>query len=171
LEKFEVGKEFPLKSYKNFSDFGLIEVNSSLFDFIIGMVKPTSKEKMTIRREPLRYGCYYENYVPFLIIDFRFQNINFDATINIFKIDQNSVEEWLNTEANSVNLFLIDTATNIIEGIRLIGLDMNFVKELKDNLRKQLLLSNKEEVEKTIDDVYRKYSTQDLINKIKMINI
>lgn len=171
MYKYEIGREYPHRNFKDKGDFTLASINENLFDIIIGMEKPSNTEQKIIRQEPLRYGVYINKNVPFILFDFRFQNYSFDCSINFYKVKSEERENWLKTESNIINLSLVDTSNNIMKGVRLISVEIKFIRLIKQSLKMQLTSMHPDDIEKIISEVYTKYSTNELIYITKMYSL
>lgn len=168
--KYEVGKPFPHEGYRG-RDAVYAMVNEAFFDIVIVINKPTQSEKKTIKHEPMRYGAYIENSVPFVIIDFRFQDLNFDCSINFHKVSEKDRENWFKEKSNAMNIFLVDSTTYNLEAIRFVGVELDFASVLKDSLKEQIEFLTLADVENTISKIYQLYPTNELIKKTKMYNL
>lgn len=170
MVKYEVGKPFP-QNFAFGQDASFISTNESLFDLVLAMSRPTAHEKKTIKQEPIRYGCYYQEHVPVFIVDFRFQNLSFDATLNFTKVKEDKRKDWLKTEGNTIGIFVVDAQTNILHAMRMISVNLDFAMNIKNECKLQLQKHAEiAEVDSVINRIYRN-STNELINKIEMYNL
>lgn len=135
--KYEVGKPFNTPCPIPGGDFGLTRVLTSGFDIIVYLNKPSVNEKREFRQGVLRFGIYDAGDVPFFLLQFAV--IDMDATLNLFKakIETPKRSSWINNLGNALTLYLVDSQTNILHGIRLIGIEPADVEKLKAILHRQ----------------------------------
>lgn len=136
MTKYEVGKPFPHPDQKApGQDAARVMFIGEFFDVLIYSTMPEA-DKKAVTQGPLRYGVYQKDDIPFFLVDFN-GAISFDMPMNINKVDQAQVDTWLNAKANLVTLYLLDARTNILLGIRAIGLKSAVAEQIRDILEKQ----------------------------------
>lgn len=154
---FEVGKPFPWKKYIGLGDTTVAVFNNASFDVVISLVEPTPEEIKLFRKGNLKTGLFNYKNVPFLYLDF--SNYSVDVSLNINKLNDVEIDDWLNADANVINLFLIDGNTGILHAQRTISI--NFMEDIRDILEVQTQL-NKEETDLLISEATYKYTTDQM---------
>lgn len=163
---YEVGEEFPIvHPIGSRSGFMVQTMEGGSFDILAYIDRPTAKEKREFKQGIFRVGCYVDSDIPFIVC--QFDTIESDAPFNAHKINSELVGNWLNTEANAVTFYLIDAKTNILQAMRLIGID--FMNDLKNTLRKQLTTYNSSKaVDYKIDEIYNRVTTIQMLQNSKL---
>ena len=172
MTKYAAGKPFPLHNYADGTDKILCALNEGFFDVLCYLTDPINKEVEMFRTGKLRYGVYRNEHVPFFLIDFIGENWNCECSINIHKAQEDMVENWLNSDANTITIYLIDANSNILKSMRLIGIKQEVAEEIRDILEKQdEVYSSASEVNSKINSLMAMLSTQDMITRAKMHNL
>lgn len=101
-----------------------------------------------------------------------FDEMSVDACINFLQVFQDKADGWLNSESNLINLYLIDAKTNILRGIRLIGVQKDFANLVRDTCEAQdSAYSTHTEVQSIIDRITANVTTEQMMSKIKMYKL
>jgi hypothetical protein len=168
---YEVGKQFPEKHYQQGADIARIRtLEGGTFDFLMYMNKPSIAEIESAKTGSLKYALYIKNYIPFFILNFG--KFNLDAPFNILKVQKEHALEWMKTEANAVNLFLIDSADNTIKAMRLIGVDLQVMKNFKVACAKQIEnYTSVRDVDFATDAIMERYSTEAMWHDCKIYKV
>lgn len=171
LYTYEVGKPFPHPEQKAPGiEQPRVMVTSGFFDVLFYSLNPQA-DKATFTKKPLRYGVYQQDAIPFFIVDFP-GDFNFDVSININKVDNKHIDEWLNSDNNLVTLYLIDARTNIIHGIRAIGLKHEVAEQIRDICEKQdEHYASVGHVDIVINRITTTFSTGDMIKRTMMYRL
>lgn len=130
MTKFEVGKLFPIHNQAQAIEETKINTNEGFFDVCFYSLHVADDAKMFTKGK-LKYGVFVKDHIPFFILDF-VGGISVDASLNILKVKQDKVEAWLNSRANGITLYLIDAQTNILHGMRFIGIKNKVAEQIRD---------------------------------------
>lgn len=157
IYSFEVGKPFPWKKYVGRGDITVAVFNTASFDVVVSLVNPSPEEIKLFRQGDLKTGLFNYKNVPFLYFDFCEYSV--DVSLNINKLTDAEIDDWLNAEANAIDLYLIDGQTGILYAKRMIGI--NFMEDIRDILEAQTQ-QTKEETEELITEAINKYTTEQM---------
>lgn len=136
MQKYEVGKPFPHQEYLSKGEITSAMLNEAFFDVVCVIRNSTREERQQWKKGSLTVAVFEQLDVPFFIFDFG--DWSFDVNINILKIKyEEDVNSWLNSEANTITLFLVDADTGILEAIRYISIPRNFAEKTRDILENQ----------------------------------
>jgi hypothetical protein len=163
LTKFEIGQKFPIPVPAQYRNGFMIASNGLSFDLYGFLDQPTAREKKEFKQGLFKLGVYVQDDIPF--ITGKFAEIEFEAPYNAHKIEQAALETWLNNkEANLVTLFLIDSATYILHGMRAVGID--FMPAVKEAMKKQIArYKDSYFVDLQINTIYRNVTIVEMIKK------
>ena len=163
--KYEVNKPFPFPHPMPGAEITLSDITTGFFDIKCYMSNPAPDEIKDWRKGKIVTAIYEYQHCPFFIADFGSWNL--DASINILKIKtEEQREDWLNAEGNLVNLFLIDSSTNILKAMRTIG--VNYSEQLRDILEQQTEdYEDAASVEKRIAEIQHTVTTPEMIARAK----
>jgi hypothetical protein len=171
MQVYKVGEPFPGEHPLPGEDFTVAQLNQKFFDIkaYLSDIKP--KEEQQWRRGKIKYGVYVNSDIPFFIIDFDNNSWNIDVNINILKIkDAHQLDNWLNDDSNVINLFLINTESNILIAMRMISIRMDICEKIRDILEKQShTYGSHEEAELKIAAIQHSITTQEMIKRAQMI--
>ena len=163
--KYEVGKRFPHEKYLGTGEVTVAVLNTAFFDVVCVLGGITSDERKDWRKGKLAIYLYEQSNIPFIC--FAFENWNFDVSINIGKISEDQVDEWLNSESNLINLFLVDATTGNIEAMRMISIPQKLAERIRDICEKQTENSNSE-TERILNATLAGISTQFMIKNAEI---
>lgn len=163
--KYEVGKRFPHEKYLGIGEITVAVLNTAFFDVLCVLGGITSDEKKDWRKGNLGIYLYEQSNIPFIC--FAFENWNFDVSINIGKISEDQVDDWLNSESNLINLFLVDATTGNIEALRMISIPQKLAERIRDICEKQTENSNSE-TERILNATLAGISTQFMIKNAEI---
>ena len=173
MTKFEVGQPFPLHNHARGIEETRISFNESFFDIFFYLKRAGTEDIKTFRKGPLKYGVFESQNIPFFILELG-SNWTVDTSLNILKVKEDKIEQWLNSEANAITMYCIDADTNIILGMRLIGILPTVAEKIRDVLDEQLNMYNTRtanEVEAVINKILDNFTTEQMISRTKMIKL
>jgi hypothetical protein len=127
--RISLGEKWPADY--NRSDGMTPIIDGASLTFLAVLRGANESEIHAFRRGSLRYGLYAEESIPFILWEFR--GYEMDCHINMHKEPPDKRDAFLagEPEANAVQLYLVDGATDIVRGIRLVGTQPAFVQEIK----------------------------------------
>lgn len=157
FQVFEVGKTFPWKKYIGLGDVTVSVFNTVSFDIVVSFTAPHPEEIKLFRKGNLKTGLFNYKDVPFLYFDFNDYSV--DASLNINKLSETEIDEWLNAESTSINLYLIDGRTGILHAQRMISI--NFMEDIRDILEAQTQ-QTVEETDRLITEATSQYTTEQM---------
>jgi hypothetical protein len=169
MTKFEVGQEFPSHNRARGIEESRIDMNESFFDFCFYSAQ-ADEDKAMFTKKPIKYGLYVQEAIPFFIVEF--SEMSCDASINFLKVMQDKADDWLNSEGNIINFYLIDAKTNILKGMRTISVQKAFAELVRDTCEAQdEKYSTHTEVESIVNRITLSMQTSDMIKKGKMYKL
>jgi hypothetical protein len=164
--EYKVGSEFPFPNKSNGQEMALVSMNEAFFDVLYYINDASESDINTFRRGSMQYACFSESAIPFPIFKFPKSKWSFDVNINIFKVQEDKVEDWLNSESNIINLYLIDAQTNTLLAMRMIGTRTEYAEGIRDILDNQLeKYENKEQVDFMLQSILSAFPTEDMLAK------
>lgn len=157
FQVFKIGEPFPWKKYIGHGEVTISVFNTVSFDVVISFISPSPEEIRLFKKGNLEAGLFNYKNVPFLY--FNFYKYSVDASLNINKLSETEIDEWLNAESKKINLFLIDGQTGVLHAQRMITI--NFMDDIRDILENQTQ-QTKEETDKLITEATNKYTTDQM---------
>lgn len=148
---YEVGKQFPQP--KSSQEGPIVNGNSGFVDLILYLDNPTSKEVRDCKSGMLTIGVYAKDTIPFLLIKIYDTDLSFDAPYNASVMLDT---EWLRTDNNILNFFLVERQTNVLKAMRMLGLNDNLVSLFKSTAGSQTF-QTKEEYMKAVNKIYSEF--------------
>jgi hypothetical protein len=155
---YAVNERFPHEQYLEHGEITAPIIRTTFFDVFVSFNDITEMERKVFRNGPLQVSLYVNSTVPFVVFDFG-NNFSFDISINM-QLSSDPVE-WIESEGNALNMFLVDAKTGILKAMRALGIDMNLVNYLKQTCREQLELENGV-IANRIPGIMSVMSTQDM---------
>jgi hypothetical protein len=169
--KFEVGKRYPLP-FRQFDSMTPALDGASL-TFTVSMGRPKEKEIMGFRRGQLDYGLYTYEGIPFILCNFK-GCAELDSYINMRVEPKEKRDAFLfgEAEANLLQFYLVDNATGILRGTRVIGADTNFVPDIRATCVDQLSrYASSHEIIAVAQTLMSKYTIKDMMQRAKMFTM
>ena len=163
--EYRVGAPFPLVQYLGRGELTIAIMNQNFFDVLVCIVNPTKVERQAFRKGKLEVSLFEKDKIPFVIFSLE-NDFRFDVTIEINKIAQ-FTDDWLNSNANVVNLFLVDAETRKLEAMRMIAFNRQIAETIRDICEQQTEVSP-EIIATKIVTIQEIISSKDMIkNRIK----
>lgn len=171
METFTINTPFPAPNPAPGMDYARMRtMQGGSFDLLMYMAKPSPAEIEAAKTGPVIYGLFTQAFVPFFIV--KFETFSFDAPLNILKVDNDEEYTWIKSDANAVNLFLVEATTNIIVSMRCIGIDMELVHNLKSTCAKQLgTYRYPVEVDNAAAALMQRYTTDEMLRETKIYKL
>lgn len=171
--KFEVGKPLPLPMLTPpGQEICRVSFNEAFFDLVYWIAKSEKDAITAFTKNKLEYGVFVANEIPFFIVLLPAQKWSFDVSLNIKKVQDESVENWLNSEGNAVNMYICDWHTNELLGMRLIGIEPDTANKIRDVLERQdEKYKDSAAVDSVIQKIMLSYTTENMMMNIKMIKL
>jgi hypothetical protein len=161
-------KPFPDIRYRH--NLGLTVIpDAASFMLLANIDQLRMAEIVALKRGKLRYGVYVNECIPFFLLDLPEVKMTLDASFNIFKFEPSAVGQWLAAEANAVQLVTVKYENFIVKGQRLMGLNLDCMKKIKEACaEQQIRYENKTQVHNMAVRIYNAISTDDMIKHSKM---
>ncbi len=156
---YTLGQPFPDERYIRSYDSVLTRFSPNSFDIVITLTNMTAEERKALACNKFFVSLFVFKQIPFIVLDFGLYKCN--VSININKIRQIPISQWLNDEEDTVVLYILEEGTGILKNLRLCKFPL--MSELKFLLRLQLPLSM-EEVDARIAEGETAYSVLDMQN-------
>ena len=165
FQKFEVGK----KTFAPSAEGAMFNLTDSGCILIIRFNKPTAEEKRNIKSGVAQFKFTEINGIIFFLS--RFGTLSWMDSP--FLLDLAQCHDVPHSEAGiglSLHIMLVDASTGILEAQRLIGLSTDFSNHLADAMLKQPHFQSHATYLQTINSIYDKYSTPDMVDMAKYEN-
>ncbi len=158
--KYEVGKRFPHPEYLNRGEITTAIINSAFFDVVcvIGGISPNEKKDWS--KGKLSVLLYEKEQIPFVV--FAFDTWNFDVSININKVQQNKIDDWLNASGNIINLYLVEASSGVLVAMRMISIPASMAEKIRDMCETQSELSA-QHIDLKIKSILELVTTQEMV--------
>ncbi len=174
LIKLEAGKPFPLRNPLGGSDGAFASITGQSFDLICWANGLSSLEVKTWRKGKLRYGVFVRDGIPFFILHFPVLDWSLDVSIDILieKEKNRQYLEFMAGEGNAVTLYLVDGKTNILKGMRMIGLQPIVADAIKQACALQLeKYPNSAALNVSLQRLLSTYTTPDMMRSGVMVSL
>ena len=136
ITTYEIQKRFVHEKYLNKGEITIAMLNESFFDLVCILNGITASELKDWKKGKLTLYLYEKRDVPYIV--FQFGNWSLDININVLKAKDDEIANWLASDSNLINLFLIDEATGILKAMRTISVPKSFADEIRNICEKQL---------------------------------
>jgi hypothetical protein len=167
----KVGAPYPDARYKN-TEGAVIANNEQNFDILIVMQGITEPERKAFAKGKMRYGIFTEGGIPFFLLSFPDAQFTCDAPMNFHKLHTENRAEWLQSDANAINVISIEKRNYNVLSIRFCGLEPSVIKEFKASAETQLArYTTKEDVDRAINIILNRFTTEQMIGKAKMYTL
>ena len=130
---FEVNKKFPLTQYESAQE-GCYSMVGNFLDFVFLLEGISKQEVLKFKKETMRYGVFDKDSIPFVLFDFNV--MNFDSSINFKK--SNNTQLFIDSDANLMNLYLVEKRSFILKGMRSIGVKEDVAESLRQTASSQM---------------------------------
>lgn len=168
---YEVGKPYPHPEKKApGTEVPSIILTNASFDILFYSENPEA-DKAFYTTSPLQYGVFQAAHIPYIVFNFP-GYLNFEVTINILKTDPEQAEKWMNTRSNGVTMFLIHAHSNIIHGLRFIGIQPAVEAQIKDICEQQdHHYDTPEAVDAQIEAFTARYTSAEILKMTRMYKL
>jgi len=171
IQQFSVGTKFPLQYYQHDAMVPILAQSSLMF--VITMNPLSEQEVEIFQNGKIEYGVTIQEGIPFVVV--RFPGLaSFDCFVNFIAELSNKRDMFLAEEPNSnlVQFFLVDCATGILRGIRTIGTEPKFMREIKEACFGQVSkYPTASAVSAAADAILNQHQTSDLMKRARMFYI
>ncbi|GAB3740556.1 hypothetical protein GCM10028774_56430 [Spirosoma jeollabukense] len=168
MMSFDIGRPFPIDRYQATGQESIKAMMTvGLFDILFYTLNPVD-DRALFNRGLLRYGLYEREGLPSFLIEFP-GHFSFELPLNIRKIDPDAVADWIKSDANGLTLYLLNARSNIIEGIRFMGLRPELITQLRQVSQEQLArYPTPSAVEDGFDQIYAHTSLDQMVRGTTM---
>lgn len=158
----EVGKQFK-QGVTTYQEGCKVDITDGGIDFCIFYSAPTQEEIKDITKGSFKFGFYDENNV--ILMLFRFGSQAWMDSPYSVHLSENLTELREPSEGNgyALNVYLVDSNTGILKGMRLIGLNTRISKMLYRAIINQKQ-QNYEGFERNLNNIYAKYPAKVLVS-------
>lgn len=164
MQIISIGKMFPVDPL---GEGFIVMFRGATFDCVGFLGNLSDAETEAFRTGDLRYGLFVFRDVPVFLVDIDTFG-NTDLTLNLAIESCETRRDFFDHEANLINLFLCDYPAGIVRAMRTIGIDCATMGRIKDVCRRQ---EDGERIKGQINEVYRRFTTKQMINQIEMIRL
>jgi hypothetical protein len=172
VTKFEIGKKFPLTEYLVLDSYINALLNDSFFDIVCITNDLTTDEKRMWNKGEISVFLFEKDHIPYICVNFD-NKWSVDVNINILTEDEKKgeqfTEKWLNSQDNMINLYLVESTTGILEGMRTIAIPFDMGEKIRDICELQTEhYNNSEEVHEKIIMTNALIPTREMIKNSSM---
>lgn len=169
MNKIEVGKLFK-EGVTKYQEGVRFDIDDNGMNLFIYYIHPTEEEKSNIKKGKVQYGYYKKDNVIMMLFKFGFLEW-MDAPYSI-KLSKNlsELKDISEGMGYATNVYLINAANGVLEGLRLISFSTRISKLLREDLIKQKDMTL-DGYDKNIADIYAAYSSKELVKKAKAIGV
>lgn len=167
ITKLKVGKLFKpgVTRYQEGVKFDFTNEGGNLFLFYSS---PTNIEIANITKGKVQYGYYKNGQVILMLFKFGSENwLDAPYSINL-STNLTELKEISEGSGYAVNIYLVDAATGILKGMRLISFTTKMSKMFREDLLKQKELPN-EDFGAKLNAIYKANTTNKLVKLAKII--
>ena len=164
MQIISIGKMFPVDPK---GEGFIVMFRGAGFDCIGFLGNLSDAETESFLTGDLRYGLFVYRDVPVFLVDIETFG-NTDLTLNLAIESCETRRDFFGHEANLINLTLCDYPAGIVKAIRTMGIDYATMGRIKDVCRRQ---QDGERIKGQIDEVYRRFTTKQMINQVEMIRL
>lgn len=167
--KYETGTRFPHEKYLNRGEITVAMLHENFFDVVCVLSNISDSERKDWRKGNLSVYLYGQDNIPF--IAFAFDTWSFDVNINIGKINGHNINTWLNSRANTINLFLVEATTGNLEAMRLISIPAKMAETIRDICEKQTEMDTDRVellIQSTLSNLPTQYMMKNALMKYKI---
>lgn len=151
--KYKVGEKFPYSQYLEYGEITVSVFNDRFFDILSCLYDLSGKEIKIFQNGDFQFSLFTFEGVPFICINFIGTTLSFDLSLDITKFSEAQQEDWLNSNNNVINLFLVDVESGILKAIRTIT--VKFSEDIRDILEEQSALASGK-----VRDIIKKANSQ-----------
>lgn len=166
---YEVGERFPSEINMEGLQGGVgatWRISGKSFEIVFLVQSPSVQEIDDFRKGPFKFGVLELANIPIFLMKFD-SGLSFELFFNIALEREagRELQDFLYSDANLVTLFLVDSVTFILWGIRALGMPPETIRRLKESCRGQLAkYQNAGEAAAVIQFLMSKYTHKDLIS-------
>ena len=138
--KYKVGERFPHSQYLNYGEITVSVFNDTFFDILSCLYDLSGKEIKIFQNGDFQFSMFTFEGVPFICINFSGADLSFDLSLDITKLSAVQQENWLNSDSNVINMFLVDAESGILKAMR--TFTIKFSEDIRDILEEQSAFEN-----------------------------
>ena len=171
MEKFEVGKIFPLHQNVN-SEGGRAILTEGLFYVVLGLNNIQSLEIDAFNTYEFTFGVIdYEDLCIFMV---RYgDQWTQEITINVHGIDNNiDKQQWIENDTTLLPMFLVENNDLILKAMRLVNIDQmtaNQIKFICNNQRKRYPTFYA--IDKAYKDFMERFTKYEVIDMVEWVKL
>lgn len=156
--KFSVGEKVcdPIRG-----DASIFEITESGAILMLKFQRPTSKEKNNIKSGVAQFKAISIDGVVFFLC--RFGTASWIDAPYSKSLSQSTITRPTDGKGLSLHILLIDASTGVLVSQRIVGLTTQFTNALADMIELQPYFSNHSAYLDLINQIYSKYSTEDMV--------
>lgn len=141
MQSYTIGHPFPEERYISAGDCVVPRITPHSFDIVMTLTNITPEEKKAIISDKFFVSLFIHKQIPHIVFDFGVYKCN--VAINIQKIRQVPVSDWLQDEEASIILYLLEEVTGKILGIRIckfpLMTELKYLLRLQKRLTKEMI--------------------------------
>jgi hypothetical protein len=136
-----VGHNFPLGRNPG-REAVRAEFGDMFLDLVYYIERPEPRDVAYFNNGAIHYGVYEEADVPFFLLQLRAPGLEpwtMESSLNFHKLQEGYRQEWCrDAGANAVMLYLVDAETNILLGMRLVGISLETADQVRGACPRQI---------------------------------
>jgi hypothetical protein len=166
ITEISVGKEFPLAKVR---EGGMIDLKEEGLVCFIGFNNVSKREIMEFRKGILKINLSYINNIIFFVLEIGnaiFLDIPFHSGLIRPTTSIEEVTKRNKMGIYPLHMYLVDTKDNTLKAMRVIGLSVDFSKEIEETIEKQKEeIFNNNDFTKNLNYLFRILSQKDIKDK------
>lgn len=165
------GQVCPILNPNQGQDGNVFIMDGPGFSILTWLSNPTVTEIAAWNSGGYVYGAFVEDSVPFFLASFEDSGVIAEASINVLaEMEKGEFHcDFLAGESSFMNLFLVDAHTNIVHGIRVLGMGSTTANALRTACAEQVeQYESGKDVATKIMALMQKYSPTEMLQKTQM---
>lgn len=168
MPEYKVGQPLPSLLPPGY-ELCRISFNATFLDVIYWIPSYQSERMQSWEHAHLQYGVYEANHIPFCLFHFAAKGWYFDISLNVYAIQEELLEGWLQQSDTVVHMLLCDCYSNVVLETRTIIIDPYIAAYIRERLKQQKrYYQNAYEVQKQIEYIMDTITTEEMLKKTSM---
>ncbi len=168
----KIGGVHPIAKKNAEAQLSIAKENKEFLDVVFYNTSKSKDYAKAWGQATLRYGLYVENNIPFLLVELPSEKKSYCLPANVYEIGQNDRANWLKETDTTMNVFLINGTSNVIESMRTIAFNTSIAADLRKACQAQLAqYKDSTTVVQATATIVGKLNAPAMVAKAKMISL
>jgi hypothetical protein len=168
----KIGTVHPIAKKNVEAQLSVAKENKEFLDIIFYNTSKSKDYPKAWEKSTLRYGLYVEGNIPFILSELPQEKRAYAIAINMYEVAQASRTAWVQETEATMNIFLINAANSMIEGMRTINFNEALAKDLRKACQMQLTqYKDAASVTAAANTIVAKTNAATMVSKGKMISL